>query len=58
MTLRSFVPVVLLLIGCGSAVASDKPGAGELFRKLDLNGDRSIQFCGNLSRLRTAVRPT
>lgn len=36
--------LAILLLGSGSAYASDVPNARELFRQLDTNGDRAIQF--------------
>lgn len=36
--------LAILLLGSGSAYASDVPSARELFRQLDTNGDRAIQF--------------
>lgn len=44
------VSLAMLLVAAGSACASDVPGARELFRRLDANGDRAIQF----SELQTA----
>lgn len=35
--------LAILLLGSGSAYASDVPNARELFRQLDTNGDRAIQ---------------
>lgn len=36
--------LAILLLGSGSAYASDVPNAREVFRQLDTNGDRAIQF--------------
>lgn len=38
------LPLTILLLGSGSAYASDVPNAREMFRRLDSNGDRAIQF--------------
>lgn len=38
------LPLAILLLGSGSAYASDFPNAREMFRQLDANGDRAIQF--------------
>jgi hypothetical protein len=40
------LPLAMLLLvpGAGSAYAADVPNLGEIFRQMDLNGDRTIQF--------------
>jgi len=43
MNTRLLLPT-LLLLGTGSACASDVPKGREIFRRLDTNGDRTIQL--------------
>lgn len=43
MNVRVFVGV-LMLLGTGSACASDVQGARQMFRQMDRNGDRQLQF--------------
>lgn len=38
------LPLAILLLGTGNAYASDFGNARELFRQLDTNGDRALQF--------------
>jgi len=44
MAFKLLMPFALLLVSGHSAFASDVPGVREALRKMDLNGDRSIQF--------------
>ncbi len=51
---KLLLSLALVLLGIGTASASDAPRAREVFRRLDQNGDRMIQF-SEIARARATL---